>query len=68
MTLTYTVENAKAIISKDGVEIDTVGPWETDAEAQAWAVVVCEKYNSAEYAAVDYPNELPEEEPLLGGN
>jgi hypothetical protein len=60
MTLTYTVENAKAIINKDGVEIDTVGFWETDAEARAWAVAVCEKYNSAEYATVDYPNELPE--------
>ena len=61
MTLTYTVQDGKAILSKDGAELDTVGPWETDAEAQAWAVAVCEKYNSAEYATVDYPNELPEE-------
>jgi hypothetical protein len=61
MTLTYTVENGKAILSKDGAELDTVGPWETDPEAEAWASAVCDKYNSAEYAAVDYPNELPEE-------
>jgi hypothetical protein len=61
MTLTYTVENAKAIIAKDGVQLDTVGPWETDFEAEAWASAICEKYNSAEYAGVDYPNRLPDE-------
>ena len=61
MTLTYTVENAKAIIAKDGLEIDTVGPWETDAEAEAWGAAVCDKYNSAEYAEVEYPNELPDD-------
>jgi hypothetical protein len=61
MTLTYTVQDGKAILSKDGVEIDTVGPWETNAEAKAWAVAICEKYNSAEYVNVNYPNELPEE-------
>jgi hypothetical protein len=68
MTLTYTVQDGKAILSKDGAEVDTVGPWATDGEAQTWATAVCNKYNSAEYAEVDYPNELPEEEPLLGGN
>jgi hypothetical protein len=59
MTLTYVVENAKAILSEDGTEVNTVGPWETDAEAEAWGAAVCEKYNSAEYAGVQYPNELP---------
>lgn len=48
-------------IKLDGTKIDTVGPWETKAEADAWGTAVCAKYNSAEYAGVDYPNELPKE-------
>jgi hypothetical protein len=60
MTLLFTVKDGLAILS-DGTEtIDQVGPWETDQEAGAWATAICDKYNSEEYANVQYPNELPE--------
>jgi hypothetical protein len=61
MTLTYTINDNKAIISKDGIEIDEVGPWETASEAEAWGAAVVAKYNSAAYASVEYPNDLPTE-------
>jgi hypothetical protein len=61
MTLTYTIKNNKAIISKDGIEIDEVGPWETASEADAWGAAVVAKYNSAEYASIEYPNDLPQD-------
>jgi hypothetical protein len=48
-------------VKLNGAKIDTVGPWETKAEADAWGSAVCDKYNSAEYAGVEYPNELPTE-------
>jgi hypothetical protein len=60
MTLTCKVKDNKAIISKDGIEVDEVGPWETASEAEAWGAAVVAKYNSAEYASVDYPNEKEE--------
>lgn len=44
----------------DGAVVDTVGPWETQSEADAWGRAVVDKYNSAEYAGVDYPNEIKE--------
>jgi hypothetical protein len=59
---TYTANNdGTCDILKDGTKVDTVGPWETQGEADAWGSAVCDKYNSAEYAGVDYPGELPAE-------
>ena len=60
MTLSYEIKDGFAIIKKGSKKIDTVGAWVTDAEADAWASAVCDKYNSAEYAGVDYPNDLLE--------
>lgn len=57
---TYTANNdGTCDIKLDGAKIDTVGPWETKAEAAAWGSAVCEKYNAPEYADVEYPNDLP---------
>lgn len=47
-------------ILKDGTKVDTVGPWASKSEADAWGKAVCDKYNSVEYSEVVYPNELPE--------
>jgi len=62
MALSYTVTDDYKVILKSGNEtIDTVGPWDSAEGAQIWGEAVCDKYNSAEYAGVDYPNSLPEE-------
>jgi hypothetical protein len=61
MTLTYEVKDGLAILKKGTKKIDTVGAWETDAEADAWASAVCDKYNSPEYKDIDYPNDLPKQ-------
>jgi hypothetical protein len=59
---THTANNdGTCDVKLDGTKIDTVGPWETKAEADAWGTAVCAKYNSAEYAECAYPNELPAE-------
>jgi hypothetical protein len=61
MTLTFIVEGKKTII-KSGTEIiSEVGAWASEAEAEAWGIAICEKYNSAEYAEVEYPNDLPKQ-------
>lgn len=54
--------NKTCDIKLDGTVIDTVGPWETKAEADAWGAAVVAKYNSPEYAECPYPNELPKQE------
>jgi hypothetical protein len=59
MTLSFEVKDGFAIIKKGNKKIDTVGAWETDIEAELWAEAVCAKYNSPEYAEIDYPNDLP---------
>ena len=63
MTYSYniTADNAVEIL-KDGTIVDTVGPWDAPAGAAYWANAVCDKYNSAEYANVVYPNDLPKSE------
>ncbi len=63
MAYTYNVTSDNACeVLKDGVKVDTVGPWDSAEGAQIWGESVCNKYNSAEYAGVDYPNDLPKEE------
>lgn len=63
MAYTYNVTNDNACeVLKDGVKVDTVGPWDSAEGAQVWGAAICEKYNSADYADIDYPNEKPEEE------
>jgi hypothetical protein len=64
MTLSFTVKDGMAIIKSGTKVIDEVGAWVTDAEAEAWAVAICEKYNSLDYADVEYPNDLPEAESI----
>lgn len=61
MTLSFTVKDNKTMLKNGTKTIDEVGPWETEAEAKAWGSAICEKYNSAEYADVEYPNDLPEQ-------
>jgi hypothetical protein len=62
MTYTYKANtNGTCEIKLDGTKIDTVGPWETKAEAEVWGSAVCDKYNSPEYAECPYPNSLLEE-------
>ncbi len=58
MAYTFTVKDNKTIVKNGSKIIDTVGAWETEAEAEAWGLAICEKYNSAEYADVEYPNDL----------
>jgi hypothetical protein len=61
MTLNYTVtDDFKVIIKKGTKKIDEVGAFDSAAGAELWGSQVCDKYNSAEYADVEYPNELPE--------
>jgi hypothetical protein len=63
MAYAYTItEDNKCEILKDKVKVDTVGPWDSAEGAQLWGEAVCAKYNSAEYAGVNYPNDLPKEE------
>jgi len=61
MTLNYTVtDDFKVIIKKGTKKIDEVGAFDSATGAELWGSQVCAKYNSAEYADIEYPNELPE--------
>lgn len=60
MTLKFTVKDNKTILQNGSKIIDTVGAWETEAEAEAWGLAICAKYNALEYVDIEYPNELPE--------
>ena len=60
-TYNITEDNAVEVL-KDGVKVDTVGPWDGPEGAAYWAAAVCDKYNSLEYAGIDYPNDLPQKE------
>jgi hypothetical protein len=60
MALNYSVSNDWKVILKDGTKkIDEVGPFDSAEGADLWGAAVCDKYNSSEYADVQYPNELP---------
>jgi hypothetical protein len=60
MALNYSVTDDWKVIIKDGTKkIDEVGAFDSAEGANIWGTAVCEKYNSPEYAGVDYPNELP---------
>lgn len=62
MTLNYSVTEDFKVIVKDGTKkIDEVGAFDSAEGADQWAAAVCEKYNSPEYAAVKYPNEISAE-------
>lgn len=57
MTLTYTVtDDLKVILKSGNKKIDEVGAFDSEESANYWGTAVCEKYNSAEYADVEYPN------------
>lgn len=57
MTLTYTVTNDfKVILKSDNEKIDEVGAFDSAESANYWGTNVCEKYNSPEYADIEYPN------------
>ena len=57
MTLTYSItDDFKVIIKKDNKKIDEVGPWDLAESAELWGSQICEKYNSPEYAHIEYPN------------
>jgi hypothetical protein len=61
MTYTYNITNDNACeVLKDGVKVDTVGPFDSADGANIWGAAVCEKYNSPEYAEVEYPGEPSE--------
>lgn len=60
MPYTYTVtDDFKVILKSGNKKIDEVGAFDSEESANYWATNVCEKYNSPEYADVDYPNDLP---------
>jgi len=62
MALSYTVTDDFKVIVKSGTKkIDEVGAFESAESANYWGTSVCAKYNSAEYAGVEYPNQLPEQ-------
>lgn len=62
MALNYSVTEDFKVIIKDGTKkIDEVGAFDSAEGAEIWGAAVCEKYNSQEYAAVKYPNEIPTE-------
>ena len=61
MAYTYNVTSDNTCeVLKDGIKVDTVGPWDSADGAQIWGAAVCEKYNAPEYANVEYPNDLPQ--------
>ena len=61
MTLNYTItDDFKVIIKKGAKKIDEVGAFDSAEGAELWGSQVCDKYNAAEYADVEYPNDLPE--------
>lgn len=58
MTLTYTVTDKNLVILKSGTKkIDEVGPFDSAKGADLWGSAVCDKYNSPDYANIEYPNE-----------
>jgi len=60
MTLTYSVtDDFKVIIKKGTKKIDEVGAFDLAEGAELWGSQVCAKYNSTEYAGIEYPNSLP---------
>lgn len=60
MALSYSVTDDYKVILKSGTKkIDEVGPFDSDEGAEIWGEAVCDKYNSAEYTGIDYPNNLP---------
>ena len=62
MTLSYSVtDDLKIIIKKGTKKIDEVGAFDSAEAAELWGSQVCEKYNSAEYANIEYPNDLIDE-------
>ena len=62
MTLNYLVTEDFKVIVKDGTKkIDEVGAFDSAEGADQWGSAVCDKYNSPEYAAVKYPNDIPAE-------
>jgi hypothetical protein len=61
MALSYTItDDFKVILKSGNKKIDEVGAFDSEESANYWGSAVCEKYNSPEYADVDYPNDLPE--------
>ena len=55
---TYTLDKDLVVhLSKDGAEIDQVGPWDSADGANAWATAVCAKYN--DNPTFVYPGEEP---------
>jgi len=60
MTYTYKATNdGLCEIYLDGKKIDTVGPWETKAEADNWGSMAITTWNSPEYANYPYPKHPP---------
>lgn len=58
MAYTYTVAADNTCeLFKDGVKIDTVGPWDSAEGAHTWGSAVCDKYNSN--PTFVYPGEEP---------
>lgn len=63
MALSYSVtEDYKVIIKSGTKKIDEVGAFDSEEGAHIWGTAVCEKYNSPEYAEVEYPNNLPRDD------
>lgn len=59
MTLSYSVTDDLKVIIKNGTKkIDEVGAFDSAEGAELWVSQVCDKYNSAKYANVEYPNDL----------
>ena len=66
MGLTYTITDDFKVILKNGTKtIDEVGAFDSLDSAEYWGLAVCAKYNSPEYAGVDYPQSLPHEATTL---
>lgn len=62
MTLTYSLTDDFKVIVKTGTKkIDEVGPFDSAEGADAWAIALCAKYNSPEYSAITYPNQITEQ-------
>jgi len=61
MALSYTItDDFKVILKSGNKKIDEVGAFDSEESANYWGQSVIDKYNSPEYANVDYPNDLPE--------
>ena len=61
MKLTYSItDDLKVILKSGSKKIDQIGAFDTAESANYWGTHVCEKYNSPEYADIDYPNDLPD--------